>query len=423
MGVWDHLGDFEYVGQLLSHPAQSALTKVITELLTAVRTAQEREDLRQVQTDLFGYLIDAEARYAKAQRAYKRREGSLLEADFWRRACVQLRTVGDAIAWKFLGYKRKQILLMKRGEHSGHFHGKAGTEVEWSLFNEHWDAAKPTLLTGLTMCLRTGDLLVDLGGGEIKIVEAKKQLKHRSGKQKRHALDVVRQFNVEARHEGDTGPSWIVETDVPLLTHWKNSGPALDRAFAQGAATWVPAPGLAILFLVPSAVTGRSQEEAEAIIESERELAGQSFGEAEHRILVPSLHYPYRAGAVAPLSVFPIDTARAAQLVTGDLLFQIELDPEQLAVALRSQGVDATVVLPPNAGDLAPSIDVLHLTHGAWSGVMHPAGVEALAVELQDRDAWAKAIASATLPERDPRFGLYVTLDETDTWEEQTETP
>ena len=216
------------------------------------------------------------------------REGSLLEADFWRRACVQLRTVGDAIAWKFLGYNRKQILLMKRGKHSGHFHGKAGTDVEWALFNEHWDAGEPTLLTGLTMCLRTGDLLVDLGGGEIKIVEAKKQLKHRSGKQKRHAMDVVRQFNVEARHEGDTGPSWIVETDVPLRTHWKDSGPALDRAFAQGAATWVPAPGLAILFLVPSAMTGRSQEEAEAIIETERELAGQSFGEAGTKSLCPA---------------------------------------------------------------------------------------------------------------------------------------
>lgn len=417
MAVWDHLSDFDYVGRLLSHAAQPALTKVVTDLLTAVRLAKERDDMRDVQTELFGYLSDAESRYAKAQRAYKRREGPLLEADFWRRACVQLRTVGDAIAWKFLGYNRKQILLLMRGDHSGHFHGKAGTDVEWALFSEHWDAGEPTLLTGLTMCLRTGDLLVDMGGGTIKIVEAKKQLRHKGGKQKRRALDVVRQFNVEARHEGDSGPSWIVETNVPLRTYWKDSGPALDRAYAQGAATWVPAPGLGILFMVPSVMAGYSEEAGLAMLESERLLAGQSFGEAEHRILLPSLHYPYRAGAVAPLSIFPIDTGRAAQLVTGDLLFQIELDPERLAIALRAQGVDARMVLPPNADDLVPSIDVLHLTHGSWSGVMHPAGVEALAVELQDREAWAKAISTANLPERDPRFGLYVTMDETDTWE------
>jgi hypothetical protein len=74
--------------------------------------------------------------------------------------------------------------------------------------------------------------------------------------------------------------------------------------------------------MVPSVITGYIREDAEAMIESERQLAAQAYGDAEHRILLPSLHYPYRAGAVAPLSIFPTDVDRAAKLVTGDLLFK-----------------------------------------------------------------------------------------------------
>jgi hypothetical protein len=92
------------------------------------------------------------------------------------------------------------------------------------------------------------------------------------------------------------------------------------------------------------------------------------------------------------------------------------LNPEELAVALGAEGVGATMVLPANSGDLLPGIDVLHLTLGSWSGIMHPAGIEALAVELQDRERWAKAMAAAKLPESDPRFGLYVTMDEEGVW-------
>ena len=389
---------------------------MIEDLLVDVRSAKDRAGLRGAQTDLFGYLLDAEERYGNAQRRYKRGETDGFEVTFWRRACVQLRTVGDAIAWKFLGYQRKTILLMRRGEQAGHFHGKAGTDVEWALFNEHWDEGEPTLLTGITTCIRHGDLLVDKGSGTLMIIEAKKNIRHAKGAQKRRGQELVNQINAEGRYEALDGPSWIVETNVPLRTYWRDAEPALERASRQGAATWVPTPGLAVLFLIPSALNAPSFMAAEEMIEAERQTAAAAMGASDHRILVHGTNYPYRAGPVAPLSIFPVAPHRAARLVTGDILFSVELHPERLANALRSNGIDAEVVLPPRHGDLLPSIDVLRFRHGTWNGVMHPSGVEPVAIELQDPDQWARAAAAAVLPTRDPRFGLYFCAQEDEAW-------
>jgi len=102
VGVWDHLGDLGLLSRLLAHPAKPAVTAGIAQLLSAVRSTEDRSHPRGIQVDLFGYLRDAEARYAPAQRLSKRQEQSELEAIYWRRVCVQLRTVGDAIAWKLL---------------------------------------------------------------------------------------------------------------------------------------------------------------------------------------------------------------------------------------------------------------------------------------------------------------------------------
>jgi len=214
----------------------------------------------------------------------------------------------------------------QEGDHPGHLYGKAGTDVEWALFHEHWDAGEPTLLTGLTMSIRHGDLLVDKGSGVLMIIEAKKNLAKAKGPQKRRVAQLVEMLSKEARYEGPEGPSWIVESAVKLRTHWADAVPALEEAAREGVSAWVARPGLGVLFLAPIALSERGREEGQRALEGAQEALANRVGQLtqnDHRILIHSAIWPYRAGPVAPLSILPIPTQLSARLVTGDIVFSI----------------------------------------------------------------------------------------------------
>jgi hypothetical protein len=421
MGVWDHLADFETIGRMLQHPAHPGVMSVVESLLGVVRAADDRSQLRMVQTDLFGYILDAERHYSEARKRVKKRQpGAELDETFWRRAIAQLKSVGDAIAWKFLGYDRRKILLLRTGDLAGHFSGKEGTNVEWALFNEHWDAGEPSLLTGLTTTIRYTDLLVDKGSGVLELVEAKKDLAKSRGPQKRRAKALVELLNTGAPYEGPTGPWQIVECSLPLKSYWQGAASSVERAAREGVSTYAPIPGLGALFLSPSALIGTTHDEAEKRFETERERAAEGMGrviDGEHSILIHSTNYPYRLGPIAPPSIIPLPTPLAARIVAGDILYTVEVHPHRLVEALARRGISATVALPDDNGDLASGIDVLTFAKGEAKGTMHAQGVEPVGAELQDFDRWAEGVEVALNQESaGPKMGVYVAFDETDAW-------
>ena len=131
MSVWDRLGDAEVHTQLLMHPAHASVSRAIASHITEVRAISSHDEMRAPQEHLLGSLVTAERRYAEASRLAKRGSGDPVDLLFWRMACVRLRAVGDAIAWKFLAFKRAWIVLLAQNQRPGHLLGKAGSIDEW----------------------------------------------------------------------------------------------------------------------------------------------------------------------------------------------------------------------------------------------------------------------------------------------------
>src|SRR5689334_18909661 len=104
MGVWDGLDDVEQMARLLLHPAHASVANALHELIVEYRATADRSDLRPLQERLAGALSEAERLFGEARRAQKKGGGDDLDVAFWRAACIRLRAVGDAGAWKFLDY-------------------------------------------------------------------------------------------------------------------------------------------------------------------------------------------------------------------------------------------------------------------------------------------------------------------------------
>src|SRR5262245_3826132 len=108
MGVWDRIDDPEYLAHVLIHPRRPVVAGALVRLIEAARDASGPSGTEQVQRDLLNHIASAEAEFGKAEKGRrKRREELNWDVEFWRRSAVQFRAVGDAVAWKFFGYRRK----------------------------------------------------------------------------------------------------------------------------------------------------------------------------------------------------------------------------------------------------------------------------------------------------------------------------
>ncbi|MFG3518608.1 hypothetical protein [Streptomyces bobili] len=83
------------------------------------------------------------------------------EHDVCERLARQLRSVGDALAWRVFGFHRPFILALCRNQSPGPMYGTAGLPAELDHFEWACKEDGPfPLLHDLTNCLRIGDMTV-----------------------------------------------------------------------------------------------------------------------------------------------------------------------------------------------------------------------------------------------------------------------
>ena len=223
-------------------------------------------------------------------------------------------------------------------------------------------------------------------------------------------------LNGVPRFDAQDGPTWILECSVPLNTRWGGAAVSIDKALADGVATWSPEPGVAVMFMAPRSIKAHSLDDGLEQIEAARRSVLDAYGApASHALLTLGTRYPYRAGGVAPTVIWPLSAAHAARILTGEVVFKIEINADRIVDALRSHGVDAKLVLPPSNGDLPAKTHVLTFSRGRFNAALNGGGIEPLAVELQEIDSWAQGVADMPMP-HDGKFGSYLCFKETDTW-------
>jgi hypothetical protein len=415
MATWDHLDNPEQLVALVTSPTNIEIAQTIETLVVDVRAAMDRSGLRKPQEDLVDAIGAVETRYHDARKRVRRggNQTDRLEQLFWRRAAVQLRAVGDAIAWHFLDFRRQWILLLGRNQHPGLMTDKPGFGDELASFQRHWDAGEASLLTGLTNCITSSDLLV-AEGNVLTAFEIKRGGRFRADQTAR-LEQIVKQINTEPRVDGPTGPSWILESQVPMSTYWRHAGPVVARAKSEGVATWVPAPGVGVIFFAWARALELGRE-FEALVSAGQASARNLIGGDSDRIVIRSQDYPYRSNRVAPMTIYPISSEQASFLLTGQVSFTVELRVDALADALRAVGFSVESALPDNEGKLPP--DIFRIRRGSGRGTVHRQIVEQLGIELMDLGAWATSLVETFAERRAPgRWAMYSCLaNEADAW-------
>jgi hypothetical protein len=417
VGVWEYLEDPGELLPLLTSPIGGETARFIEESLIALRGAKDPSVLHDIQIGLAKALVDVEKAYGDACRRERKDGGSGFEPRLWRRTMVQLRSLGDAIAWHFLGCRRQWILMLGINQHPGLMSDKTGFDDEFQAFERHWAAGEPTLWTGLTNCITATDLLVrqdDI----LSAFEVKHSPKGKRREQTTRLQDLIRRINEDPREDFEDGPTWFQESQVPLASFWTEAEPHVRRAVDEGSASWVPTPGVAVMFNSWPTMARIGQEAGERIVAREQAAASEQVGYSRHRVLFHSKDLPYLFARTAPMTIFPVSPSSAAAFATNQILFTIELYIDRLIDDLRAVGANPTNLLesaPP--GKLPAGIlrwtrpDTLKIT-------LNRAGLQQLAYELNDPTTWVRAFESTPLPpQKARRWNSYVCLaNEADVW-------
>jgi hypothetical protein len=200
---------------------------------------------------------------------------------------------------------------------------------------------------------------------------------------------------------GPGGPGWIVESDVPYASHWTSAEPHVKRAFEDGFASWVPEEGVGVMFFAWRAAAMAGAEGALAAQSREQQSAALAMGTGHHTIQIKSFNYPFLSRWSAPISIFPVDGALAALLLTGELMVTVEIRVEAMVEALRREGLDAV-----NRMEGHPVDEPLPPRLVSWRqpkpGSVFRATMEQLGIELTRLDAWARAVADPPRPKDAP---------------------
>jgi hypothetical protein len=301
--------------------------------------------------------------------------------------------------------------------------GKAGSDVELAAFNSHWEADEPTVLTGLTNVIRLGDLLV-ANGTTLTVIEVKSDPTRKKKTQFERLERLVSQLNDLPRLDRPDGPTWILESSVPMATHWSEATPHLERALQDGVAVWSPSDCVSVSLSAPLRASAKLADL------DFRERATQGLAEAEataaigggdhHVVVLNSLSHPYALQArVAPMSIFPIRPELAAMLITGGIFFTVRINVDRLAERLRAFGVDAKVALTTEMPALDANTPLLvHPLDGGGRRTIRSGVVQELGIELVDLDRWCEAVVQAPQPQEiTKRFHTHICLaNEEEAW-------
>jgi hypothetical protein len=85
-----------------------------------------------------------------------------------------LRSVGDGLAWRAVGYDRRAIRIIGRGHRVAWFSEGKGLDAELSALEDFWKQGAVAVLNDMTNCLRHGDITVVRSEREtLELVEIK----------------------------------------------------------------------------------------------------------------------------------------------------------------------------------------------------------------------------------------------------------
>lgn len=403
---------------LIKHPFHRENGERLVGFIKDLRECHSAEDFVTFQRELLTATLAVNLARAERSRVIKRlrkREslpvdapelviGDPYDLDDWRleydvleRVGRQLRSIGDAMAWRAFRYDRRYILALRRNESPGPMTlSKEGTAHEIQFVEQLWSENRHfALLHDITDCLRIGDVTVfhdrEDGGQEIHLYELKTNpLRKESAQLARTRLAA------EALHIGGPLPgsdkAVLVETGVPYATHLSALSDAFARAHRDGLKT-MRVPGQRALLALDVVAAGdkwgiedatRRFHASYASLLRRTRLTGQNicFGSGDSAA---------RNTMAPPWGIYPLQPGQCAGLIADVLVFSVTLSSDNFIQELGKQGLDAEWVLPSGA-DMESAQPVVIIRGHGRQVTMARAGLEQLMLELSDLQVWARGM-------------------------------
>ncbi|OEJ21492.1 hypothetical protein AS594_38755 [Streptomyces agglomeratus] len=366
---------------MVMHPRHQAMQPVLVQLIQQLRDCETVEAGVDFQRALLTCLLEVEKDRWEFKRAVTRmRNGKQphlqapelqsgrdpadiatwrFEHDVCERLARQLRSVGDALAWRVFDFHRPFILALCRNQSPGPMYGKAGLAAEL----EHLERACKeddafALLHDLTNCLRIGDMTVWDGVHPPRTEEIKTNPKNSKSAQLRRINQARGAVLDGGPLPGTNASELLYDLNLPLRTHLDVLRDALERAATEGIyATAVP--GSRALFVVDQ--YGCSQQGLSAAQFNERlqrtvgtalQRAGIAAGREDYNINATSLDSTARDPLRVPWANYPLHPVACARLIGDYAVATVETSGPVLTRLLQAAGLDARWVRPPGNADL-----------------------------------------------------------------------
>jgi hypothetical protein len=412
--------DVRKEAELFKHPLFRNQLAPIGEMIAALRAAQGPKEYEALHRQLVGRFLGAEefVKKAKGEKAgvkeeiralavsgapkESRRALSVrineLDADLYcaRAILSHYRTIGDAIVWALLGYRRDLIAVLGAGVRVGHLAAGAGLDAELSAVDRLWrEDGIVAVHADITNCVRHGDLLAvesweprEFGVAEIKAGGAPDPT---SVQMRRIELfeELVRQGYHREGNEGE--PLLLRGCPVPFRTHLATLDEALERAVVETHVAFSPEPGLLIEVYDQANPAGVDPE----LVEERRakRLAGLDWSDERSqsysisaRILRDRIQ---SFASLAPLSLLPVELRKLAELLLGRFDVVTSLDPDVLETRLKEAGLNGAVSRGGETGNYFIVIDEGELRFTVPAPAREQILIELMTIEtLVETAAW-----------------------------------
>lgn len=425
----------EEIDSLLLHPRQVENARQTAALISELRACRQAEHYFEFQRKLFNVVYACQVYGSRITRARKRHtarkafdtdllgaSGDLRTEELVNDRLVrQLRSVGDALAWKLFHYDRRYILALSQNQQPGPMAGKLGLKSELQLVEKLWlEGHRLGLLHDLTTCLRIGDVSEFRAEGEwATLHEVKLNPRRRDPHQARRASAAIATIQGTDAMGGSGERTAILRSPCRLKTVLPAARNVIEEAANIGFASR-RLPGPRVLTVMDGTSRGL-RNSSEAALSSILAVRDQALSDAgvnggSHRLRAHTADKVTRLPAFAPLAVFPYKPTVCARLICDYTVMEWFIGESAFRDALESAGLHVRISLPLSDGTLEPADAILQAFLRDRAVTIHSTAVHQFLLEGLDISMYATALREVLERRGDAISGVLTFSGEQSVW-------